>query len=114
MSNSGRHQHTPTDTTHLPVEVSDQIPAVGPAPTPEAEADGACETDTPAGDETGPVQLALATPEAHVRFHLDRHTREIGLAHVAEIKRQLAASAARRADQQAAVRRDRGSSGRAA
>ena len=53
-----------------------------------------------------PVQLSLLAPsELPVQFRLDRRTRERGLAHIAEIRRQLASNAARRAplsDQRAA------------
>lgn len=54
----------------------------------------------------------LAHPDAHVRIVLDRHTREIGLANIAAIKRALAASAARRAATEPSVGGQ--SSGRAA
>ncbi|MFZ9628104.1 MAG: hypothetical protein ACO3C1_01985 [Ilumatobacteraceae bacterium] len=123
MSTSGRHQDIPTD-THDDAAVAEGVDLDAPADhdavgTPPQAADGTPdESATPAETDAvtdGPVQLALATPDAHVRFHLDRRTRELGLAHVAEIKRQLAASAARRAVEQAAASRRTGrSSGRAA
>ena len=41
-----------------------------------------------------PEQLSLLVPsELPVQFRLDRRTRERGLAHIAEIRRQLAARA---------------------
>jgi hypothetical protein len=44
-----------------------------------------------------PQQLTLMpASELPVQFRLDRRTRERGLAHIAEIRRQLAANAARR------------------
>jgi hypothetical protein len=53
-----------------------------------------------------PEQLSLLAPsELPVQFRLDRRTRERGLAHVAELRRLLAANASRRAaspDQRAA------------
>lgn len=58
------------------------------------------------------AQPLLSNPDAHVRVVLDRHTREIGLANVAAIKRALAASAARRAAAEAGHQRR--ASGRAA
>lgn len=77
--------------------------------TPPDDAHDGTGIDDTGIDDTG--QLALATPAAHVCVVLDRHTREIGLAHVAAIKRQLAASAARRAAAEAGGARR---SGRAA
>lgn len=45
--------------------------------------------DELAGDQ--PQQLALlAESERPVQFRLSRHTRELGLAHIARIRRQLA------------------------
>jgi hypothetical protein len=53
-----------------------------------------------------PEQLSLLAPsELPVQFRLDRRTRERGLAHIAQLRRQLAANAARRSpssDQRAA------------
>jgi hypothetical protein len=44
-----------------------------------------------------PEQLSLLSPsDLPVQFRLDRRTRERGLAHIAQIRRQLAANAARR------------------
>ena len=44
---------------------------------------------------TQPEQLTLLAPaEVPLQFRLDRRTRERGLAHIAEIRRQLAARAA--------------------
>ena len=59
------------------------------------------------GDTTGVQQLALLTvppttarelkpSSAHARFRLNQSTRSRGLAHVAQIRRQLAESQARR------------------
>jgi hypothetical protein len=62
----------------------------------------AAATDTPTAEPTGHEQLTLLSVTAdtratrlpssavHPRFRLNRKTREIGLAHVAEIRRQLA------------------------
>jgi hypothetical protein len=45
-----------------------------------------------------PEQLSLLAPsDLPVQFRLDRKTRERGLAHIAQIRRQLATNAARRA-----------------
>jgi len=57
------------------------------------------------------AQPLLSNPDAHVRIVLDRHTRELGLANVAAIKRALAANAVRRAAEAGHQRR---ASGRAA
>jgi len=43
---------------------------------------------------------ALKPSSAHSRFRLSKRTRERGLAHVAEIRRQLAASQAARENEQ--------------
>lgn len=49
----------------------------------------------------GPEQLSLlAASDLPVRFRLDQRTRQLGLAHVAEIRRQLAGRAAPSAAQQ--------------
>ncbi len=46
---------------------------------------------------TRPEQLSLLSPsDLPVQFRLDRRTRERGLAHIAQIRRQLASNAARR------------------
>jgi hypothetical protein len=46
---------------------------------------------------TQPEQLSLLpSSDLPVQFRLDRRTRERGLAHIAEIRRQLAANASRR------------------
>jgi hypothetical protein len=46
---------------------------------------------------TRPEQLSLLSPsDLPVQFRLDRRTRERGLAHIAEIRRQLANNASRR------------------
>ena len=43
-----------------------------------------------------PEQLSLLTPsEMPLQFRLDRHTRERGLTHIAEIRRLLAARSGR-------------------
>ncbi|MFM2183287.1 MAG: hypothetical protein RJB61_1581 [Actinomycetota bacterium] len=78
--------------------------------------------DHPIGEPAGPdveqpeldvdTQPLLSNPDAHVRIVLDRHTRELGLANVAAIKRALAANAVRRAAAEAGHQRR--ASGRAA
>ncbi len=68
-------------------------------------------TTTPATDTPtlGSVDAAPATvqqlellpsSDAPVQFRLDRRTRELGLAHIARIRRQLAEQAARRSAEQ--------------
>ncbi len=70
-------------------------------------------TDNERIEKSGATQLALLTvPEdrngelkassAHARFRLSATTRRRGLAHVAEIRRQLADAQARREAEQAA------------
>jgi hypothetical protein len=59
---------------------------------------------TRTADHDRPEQMSLlAPPDVPVQFRLDRRTRERGLAHIAQIRRQLASNAARRpSDQRAA------------
>ncbi|MFM7044771.1 MAG: hypothetical protein ACKOYG_04380 [Ilumatobacteraceae bacterium] len=62
-----------------------------------ADAPGDQPTEQAVLDVDLDAQCSLAHADAHVRIVLDRHTRELGLANVAAIKRALADSAARRA-----------------